>query len=98
MIKAVIIASAPGKYKGPDRNKWGHLKLRAVLRQQVEIPRELIPGSKIICQVWSTNYSNYLLHAVLSSEERFALTLLLDVSLLHRCRVLDRWARTLKTG
>ncbi|KAF9135615.1 tyrosyl-DNA phosphodiesterase 1 [Mortierella sp. GBA39] len=53
MIKAVLIASAPGKYKGPDRNKWGHLKLRAVLRQQVEIPKELIPGSKIICQMSS---------------------------------------------
>ncbi|KAF9543790.1 tyrosyl-DNA phosphodiesterase 1 [Mortierella hygrophila] len=53
MIKAVLIASAPGKYKGPERNKWGHLKLRAVLRQQVEVPKELIPGSKIICQMSS---------------------------------------------
>ncbi|KAH7039275.1 tyrosyl-DNA phosphodiesterase-domain-containing protein [Linnemannia elongata] len=53
MIKAVLIASAPGKYKGPDRNKWGHLKLRAVLRQQVEVPKELIPGSKIVCQMSS---------------------------------------------
>lgn len=50
-IKAVLIASAPGKYSGPDKNKWGHLKLRSVLRQQVEVPKELIPGSKIICQV-----------------------------------------------
>jgi len=50
-VKAVLVASTPGKFKGPDKNKWGHLKLRAVLRQQVEIPRELIPGSKIICQV-----------------------------------------------
>ncbi|KAG0284657.1 hypothetical protein BGZ96_010993 [Linnemannia gamsii] len=52
-IKAVLVASAPGKYSGPDKNKWGHLKLRAVLRQQVEVPKVLIPGSKIICQISS---------------------------------------------
>ncbi|KAG0361951.1 hypothetical protein BGX24_005229, partial [Mortierella sp. AD032] len=52
-IKAVLIPSAPGKYSGADRNKWGHLKLRAVLRQQVEVPREFISGSKIICQMSS---------------------------------------------
>ncbi|KAF9905227.1 tyrosyl-DNA phosphodiesterase 1, partial [Linnemannia zychae] len=52
-VKAVLIASAPGNYKAADRNKWGHLKLRAVLRQQVEVPRDLVPGSKIICQMSS---------------------------------------------
>ncbi|KAF9153538.1 hypothetical protein BG015_003174 [Linnemannia schmuckeri] len=52
-IKAVLIASAPGKYKGPDRNRWGHFKLRAALRQQVEVPRGLIPGSKIISSIGS---------------------------------------------
>ncbi|KAG0280034.1 tyrosyl-DNA phosphodiesterase 1 [Linnemannia exigua] len=52
-IKATLIASAPGRYRGAERNKWGHLKLRAVLRQQVEVPREFISGSKIICQMSS---------------------------------------------
>ncbi|KAF9099208.1 hypothetical protein BGX23_003443 [Mortierella sp. AD031] len=52
-IKAILVASIPGKHKGPDKNKWGHLKLRTVLRQQVEIPRVFIQGSTIICQMSS---------------------------------------------
>ncbi|KAF9932133.1 hypothetical protein FBU30_008820 [Linnemannia zychae] len=52
-IKAILIASTPGKFKGPDKNKWGHLKLRAALRQQVEVPKELLHGAKIICQISS---------------------------------------------
>ncbi|KAG0199766.1 hypothetical protein BGX28_007006 [Mortierella sp. GBA30] len=52
-VKGVLIASVPGKFTGLEKNKWGHLKLRAVLRQQVEIPRDRIQGSKVICQISS---------------------------------------------
>ncbi|KAF9559912.1 hypothetical protein EC968_006416 [Mortierella alpina] len=46
-VKGVLIGSVPGKFTGSERNKWGHLKLRTVLRQQVEIPRESVQSSKI---------------------------------------------------
>ncbi|KAF9951696.1 hypothetical protein BGZ72_006834 [Mortierella alpina] len=52
-VKGVLIGSVPGKFAGSERNKWGHLKLRAVLRQQVEIPRDSILGSRVICQISS---------------------------------------------
>ncbi|KAF9940114.1 hypothetical protein BGZ67_008293 [Mortierella alpina] len=52
-VKGVLIGSVPGKFTGSERNKWGHLKLRAVLRQQVEIPRESVQSSRVICQISS---------------------------------------------
>ncbi|KAG0256143.1 hypothetical protein BG011_004726 [Mortierella polycephala] len=52
-VKGVLVGSVPGKHEGVEKNKWGHLKLRTVLRQQVSIPRDLIQGSKIICQISS---------------------------------------------
>ncbi|KAF9433520.1 tyrosyl-DNA phosphodiesterase 1 [Entomortierella beljakovae] len=52
-VRGVLIASVPGKFSGPDKNKWGHLKLRSVLRRQVEIQKEFLFNSKIICQISS---------------------------------------------
>ncbi|KAF9191445.1 tyrosyl-DNA phosphodiesterase 1 [Haplosporangium sp. Z 767] len=52
-VKGVLVGSVPGKHEGAEKNKWGHLKLRTVLRQQVSIPRDLIQGSKVICQISS---------------------------------------------
>ncbi|KAI1291406.1 tyrosyl-DNA phosphodiesterase 1 [Mortierella claussenii] len=52
-IRGVLVGSVPGKFTGPDKNKWGHLRLRAALRQQVELPNYLRNNSKIICQVSS---------------------------------------------
>ncbi|KAG9325135.1 hypothetical protein KVV02_003552 [Mortierella alpina] len=52
-VKGVLIGSVPGKFTGSERNKWGHLKLRAVLRQQVEIPRESVQSSRVVCQISS---------------------------------------------
>ncbi|KAI8349827.1 tyrosyl-DNA phosphodiesterase I [Mortierella sp. GBAus27b] len=52
-IKGVLIGSVPGKYTGTDKNKWGHMRLRSVLRQQVEISKECVQESKIICQISS---------------------------------------------
>jgi tyrosyl-DNA phosphodiesterase-1 len=50
-IRGVLIGSVPGRFSGSDKNKWGHMRLRSVLKQQVEIPKEYTQGSKIICQV-----------------------------------------------
>ncbi|KAF9111585.1 hypothetical protein BGX27_004728 [Mortierella sp. AM989] len=52
-VRGVLIGSVPGEFSGPDKKKWGHLRLRAVLRQQVELSRECTSGSKIICQISS---------------------------------------------
>ncbi|KAF9171792.1 tyrosyl-DNA phosphodiesterase 1 [Mortierella sp. AD011] len=52
-VRGVLIGSVPGKFSGPNKNKWGHLRLRAVLRQQVELSKECTHGSKIICQISS---------------------------------------------
>ncbi|KAI7818364.1 tyrosyl-DNA phosphodiesterase I [Gamsiella multidivaricata] len=52
-VRGVLIGSVPGKFTGLTKNKWGHLRLRTVLRQQVEIAKEHVLGSKIICQISS---------------------------------------------
>ncbi|ORZ27742.1 tyrosyl-DNA phosphodiesterase I [Lobosporangium transversale] len=52
-VKGVLIGSVPGKFSGPDKNKWGHLRLRSVLRQQVEISQGRLNDSEVICQVSS---------------------------------------------
>ncbi|KAK3820241.1 MAG: tyrosyl-DNA phosphodiesterase I [Benniella sp.] len=52
-IRGVLIGSVPGRFSGSDKNKWGHMRLRSVLKQQVEIPKEYKQGSKIICQMSS---------------------------------------------
>ncbi|KAI8601656.1 tyrosyl-DNA phosphodiesterase-domain-containing protein [Dissophora ornata] len=52
-VRGVLVGSVPGKFSGPEKNKWGHMRLRAVLRQQVEIPKENLQGSKMICQISS---------------------------------------------
>ncbi|KAF9428312.1 hypothetical protein BGZ94_002819 [Podila epigama] len=52
-VQGVLIGSVPGKFSGADKNKWGHLRLRAVLRQQVEISKTCLHSSKIICQISS---------------------------------------------
>ncbi|KAF8937043.1 tyrosyl-DNA phosphodiesterase 1 [Dissophora ornata] len=43
-VRGVLVGSVPGKFSGPEKNKWGHMRLRAVLRQQVEIPKENLQG------------------------------------------------------
>lgn len=50
-VKGVLVGSVPGKFSGAEKNKWGHMRLRSVLRQQVEISKAYIANSKIICQV-----------------------------------------------
>ncbi|KAF9298861.1 tyrosyl-DNA phosphodiesterase 1 [Mortierella antarctica] len=52
-VKGVLVGSVPGKFSGAEKNKWGHMRLRSVLRQQVEISKECIANSKIICQISS---------------------------------------------
>ncbi|KAF9582714.1 tyrosyl-DNA phosphodiesterase 1 [Lunasporangiospora selenospora] len=53
-VRGVLIGSVPGKFTGIEKNKWGHMKLRSVLRQQVDISKECIQhGSQIICQISS---------------------------------------------
>ncbi|KAF9968283.1 tyrosyl-DNA phosphodiesterase 1 [Mortierella alpina] len=58
-VKGVLIGSVPGKFTGSERNRWGHLKLRAVLRQQVEIPKEYVHGSRVICQDQADSGENF---------------------------------------
>ncbi|KAF9206034.1 tyrosyl-DNA phosphodiesterase 1, partial [Podila verticillata] len=52
-VKGVLVGSVPGRFSGVEKNKWGHMRLRSVLRQQVEISKACIVNSKIICQISS---------------------------------------------
>ncbi|KAG0228508.1 tyrosyl-DNA phosphodiesterase 1 [Actinomortierella wolfii] len=52
-VKAVLVASVPGSFSGQEKNKWGHMRLRSVLRQQVELSQDAIEKSKIIVQISS---------------------------------------------
>ncbi|KAF9319055.1 tyrosyl-DNA phosphodiesterase 1 [Podila horticola] len=55
-VKGVLVGSVPGKFSGAEKNKWGHMRLRSVLRQQVEISKAYIANSKIICQISSVGF------------------------------------------
>ncbi|KAF9165804.1 tyrosyl-DNA phosphodiesterase 1 [Actinomortierella ambigua] len=52
-VKGVLVASVPGSFSGQERNRWGHMRLRSVLRQQVELSQEARERSKIIIQISS---------------------------------------------
>ncbi|KAF9971366.1 hypothetical protein BGZ73_005715 [Actinomortierella ambigua] len=57
-VRGVVVASVPGSFSGQERNRWGHMRLRSVLRQQVELSQEAKESSKIIVQDTASDEHN----------------------------------------
>ncbi|KAG9283992.1 hypothetical protein G9A89_005499 [Geosiphon pyriformis] len=49
-VKAILIGSIPGYHSGPNKNKWGHMRLRTVLGENYKIEREFLEESTVIAQ------------------------------------------------